>query len=51
MLLRTDSGGVTTLTLNRPQQRNALSRAMIAAIQDELDGIREDASVRAVVFA
>ena len=51
MLLRTDAGGVTTLTLNRPQQRNALSRAMIAAIQDELDGIREDASVRAVVFA
>jgi len=51
MLLREDAGGVTTLTLNRPQQRNALSRAMIAAIQDELDDIREDTAVRAVVFA
>ena len=51
MLLRADAGGVTTLTLNRPQQRNALSRAMIAAIQNELDSIREDTSIRAVIFA
>jgi len=51
LLVRADIGGVATLTLNRPRARNALSRAMIAAIQDELDAIREDPSVRAVVFA
>ena len=51
MLLREDAGGVATLTLNRPQARNPLSRAMIAAIQDELDAIKDDLSVRAVVFA
>ena len=37
MLLRKDAGGITTLMLNRPDARNALSRAMIAAIQEELD--------------
>lgn len=51
MLLREDAGGITTLTLNRPDARNALSRAMIAAIQDELDLIAGDPSVRAVIFA
>ncbi len=51
MLLRSDDGGVTTLTLNRPQARNALSRAMIGAIQDQLDSIAADTSVRAVVIA
>ena len=45
MLLRSDDGGVTTLTLNRPQARNALSRAMIGAIQDQLDSIAADTSV------
>ena len=30
MLLRADKDGVTTLTLNRPQARNALSQALMA---------------------
>ena len=51
MLLRKDEGGITTLMLNRPDARNALSRAMIAAIQKELDTIADDPSVRTVVFA
>jgi enoyl-CoA hydratase/carnithine racemase len=51
MLLRSNDGGVTTLTLNRPYARNALSRAMIGAIQDQLDSIAADTSVRAVVIA
>ena len=50
-LFRADADGVTTLTFNRPQARNALSRSMIAAVQHELDAIREDPSVRAVVIA
>jgi len=51
ILLRADADGVVTLTLNRPAQRNALSVALMAALQDELDAIAEDSSVRAVVLA
>ncbi|MEE2688202.1 MAG: enoyl-CoA hydratase [Pseudomonadota bacterium] len=51
LVLRKNYRGVATLTLNRPNSRNALSRAMIATIQEELDNIADDQSVRAVVFA
>jgi enoyl-CoA hydratase/carnithine racemase len=50
ILLRTDADSVATLTLNRPQARNALSMALMAALQGELDAIRDDRSVRAVVL-
>ena len=33
VLLREDAGGVATLTLNRPDQYNALSAALLAALQ------------------
>ena len=46
-----DSRGVRTLTLNRPQSFNALSEAMLAALQEELDAIAADESVRVVVLA
>ena len=48
-LLRSDSGGVATLTLNRPQARNALSDALLAALTGELDRLAADRGVRAVV--
>lgn len=51
LVLRTDQNGVATLTLNRPRQFNALSSAMIAAIQNELDVIAADPAVRVVVVA
>ena len=51
LVLRTDQGAVTTLTLNRPRQFNALSSAMLAALQMELDRIGTDSSVRVVVLA
>ena len=51
ILIREDEGGVCTLTLNRPDQFNALSEAMLAALQDALDAIAGDASVRVVVLA
>ena len=51
ILLRTDSDGVTTLTLNRPGQFNALSEEMLAALEEALDGIAGDAAVRVVVIA
>ena len=43
--------GVVTLTLNRPQAFNALSEAMLAALQRELDALAKDESVRVVVLA
>jgi enoyl-CoA hydratase/carnithine racemase len=46
-----DARGVLTLTLNRPQAFNALSEAMLAALQRELDAVASDESVRAVVLA
>ena len=50
-VLRRDNGGVATLTLNRPQQFNSLSRAMIGALQTQLDAIAGDSQVRVVVIA
>ncbi len=42
--------GVATLTLNRGERYNPLSRAMIAALQAELERIAADKTVRAVVL-
>jgi len=50
-VLRSDDDGVTTLTLNRPGELNALSEGMLAALQEELDAIADDRSVRVVVLA
>ena len=50
-VIRTDDDGVTTLTLNRPGELNALSEGMLAALQTELDAIADDRSVRVVVLA
>jgi enoyl-CoA hydratase/carnithine racemase len=49
--LSTVADGVATLTLNRPERFNPLSRQMIAAIQAELDAIANDPSVRVVILA
>src|SRR3990170_4239875 len=51
ILLREDAGGIATLTLNRPEQYNALSSALLAALQSALQGIAGDKSVRVVVIA
>jgi enoyl-CoA hydratase/carnithine racemase len=50
VLLREDAGDVAVLTLNRPQARNSLSEALIAALADALAAIGADRSVRAVVI-
>jgi 2-(1,2-epoxy-1,2-dihydrophenyl)acetyl-CoA isomerase len=42
--------GVATITLNRPAVLNAISPHMIEELQSTLNGIRDDASVRAVVL-
>jgi len=51
VLRNRDERGVVTLTLNRPQAFNALSEAMLAALQREFDAIAEDESARVVVLA
>src|SRR5687768_6638664 len=50
-LVRSDAGGVATLTLNRPQQFNALSSSLLAALQREIDAIASDTRVRVLVLA
>lgn len=51
MLLRRDLDGVAWLTLNRPGQFNALSRAMLESLIAAVDEIAADRSVRVVVLA
>ncbi|HVS27840.1 MAG TPA: enoyl-CoA hydratase [Burkholderiales bacterium] len=51
LLLRHDTDGITTLTLNRPEQFNALSGALLNELQVALDGIAKEQSVRVVVIA
>ncbi|MGA7273735.1 MAG: enoyl-CoA hydratase [Candidatus Udaeobacter sp.] len=46
-----DARGVVTLTLNRPHAFNALSEAMLLALQRELDAIAHDESARVIVLA
>ena len=51
VLRHQDTRGVVTLTLNRPQAFNALSEAMLATLQRDLDVIAKDESVRVIVLA
>lgn len=51
ILLREDSDGITTLTLNRPRQYNALSGGMLTELQTALDDIGGDDSIRVVIIA
>jgi enoyl-CoA hydratase/carnithine racemase len=51
ILLRTDREGVATLTLNRPEARNALSMGLMGALVDELAAIAADPAIHVVVLA
>ena len=50
ILLQSTADGITTLTLNRPMRRNALSNATIDALRDALRALRDDAQTRVVVL-
>lgn len=50
-LLRETRDDIAVLTLNRPQARNSLSEALLAALTDALAEIADDRRVRAVVLA
>ncbi len=51
ILLRHDSDHIATLTLNRPAARNALSMALMEALDGELQAIAEVQSIRVVILA
>lgn len=51
VLLTGTGAGIATLTLNRPQQYNALSEQVLVALQEALDEIAGDETVRVVVIA
>ncbi|WP_209596216.1 enoyl-CoA hydratase [Ruegeria sp. HKCCSP351] len=51
ILERNDTGAVARLTMNAPERLNALSDEMLSALQAELDTLREDTSIRAVILA
>lgn len=49
-LLRQDHGAVCVLTLNNPARYNALSDVLLAELQEQLDDLALDKSVRCVVL-
>lgn len=49
-LLASRTDAVVTLTLDRPEARNALNRRLVECLHEELDRIEEDTSVHAVVM-
>ena len=51
LVLNSRDGAVLTLTLNRPQARNALSEGLMAALQAALDAAGHDPTVRVVIIA
>jgi enoyl-CoA hydratase/carnithine racemase len=51
LVICADRDGVATLTLNRAANFNALSSAMIAAMQDALDSLAARQDIRVVVIA
>ncbi len=50
ILIRDTDGPIATLILNNPERLNALSDAMLAALQAQLDTIRDDRAIRVVVL-
>lgn len=50
VLARRNDGAVAILTLSRPQSRNTLSEALLAALTAELLAIGDDKNVRAVIL-
>jgi len=51
LLLQTDERGVCTLTLNRPEYRNALDGILISEILQALRRAAEDPAIRVVILA
>ncbi|MHC4947928.1 MAG: enoyl-CoA hydratase/isomerase family protein [Planctomycetota bacterium] len=43
--------GIATVTMNRPEKRNALSPQLIAALEEAVTAVEADASVRVMILA
>ncbi len=50
ILDRTDEGAIARLTLNSPENLNALSDAMLVALQAEFDRLAQDRSIRVITI-
>ena len=50
LVLRSDRGGLCTLTLNRPDKLNALTPGSFVALRAHVDAIADDEAVRCVVL-
>jgi len=50
LVLRDDADGVATLTLNRPDKRNAIDRALFRAFRDHLRAVADDRAIGLVVL-
>jgi len=50
LVVRSDADGVATLTLNRPDRRNALSSDLIEALLSALDAVDADPTVRVAIL-
>ena len=51
ILERNDTGAIARLTLNAPDRLNALSDAMLAALQAEFERLSGDTSIRVIIIA
>ena len=49
-LIETHDAGVCTLTMNRPEARNAMSGSMMAALNEAIPRVAADPAVRCVVL-
>ncbi|WP_456390144.1 enoyl-CoA hydratase [Profundibacter sp.] len=50
ILLRNDAAGIATLTMNSPSNLNALSDAMLAALQAQFDALANDTEIKVVIL-
>lgn len=50
VIVERDALGIATIALNRPEARNALSRALVAELRTELERLSGDDGLRAVVL-
>ena len=49
ILFAVDEAGIALVTINRPEKRNALSRAVVRELGAAFDRVAEDSGVRAAI--